>query len=311
MKNKKTLMALSSIMILIFHLWINITSFKIESYIRELCIIGVDIFFFVSAYSISKRKIIHYREFLANRFVNIYLKFILFAILYGCYKKIGIVLFIKIILGIEFFENGGGSFLWFIPAIMIVYILLPLYKKIDKNRFVFPIVCGIYFISVILLSLLTDIKTIFIFLNRIPILFCGYYFAQYHILEKLSKKNYYFLASIFTICGFVLAYSLFINRIHVPWFYDINYIMNIPLILGIILLFDKIKTNKLLDMIGNSTLEIYGLQMIFGFKIAHVIYRNTNSGLLTNGFVIIVIILLAILLSYSFQKIKEYISRCF
>lgn len=296
-------------MILIFHLWINITSFRIESYIREMCIIGVDIFFFISAYSISKRKIINYKEFLVNRFINIYLKFILLTIIYGVYKKIDIVLFIKIILGIELFENGGGSFLWFIPAIMIVYILLPLYKKIDNDRFVFPTVCIVYFISVISLSLLTDINTIFIFLNRIPIILCGYYFAKYNIPEKLGKKSYYILASILTICGLGLNYILFITRIKVIWFYDINYIINIPLIIGIILLFDKIKSNKLFDAIGNSTLEIYGLQMIFGFKIANVIYSTTNGRLLTNIFVIIVIIILSILLSYSFKKIKEYISR--
>ncbi len=296
-------------MILIFHLWINITSFKIESYIREICIIGVDIFFFISAYSISKRKIINYKEFLTNRFINVYLKFILLAIIYGVYKKISPVLFIKTILGIELFENGGGSFLWFIPAIMIMYILLPLYKKIDNNRYVFPITCVIYLISVIALSLLTNINTIFIFLNRIPILLCGYYFAKDNILEKLSKKNYYILASILTICGLLLTYILFINRLNVRWFYDINYIFNIPLIIGIILLFDNVKTNKLFDAVGNSTLEMYGLQMIFGFKIANVIYTITNSRLLTNILVLFVIITLSILLSYNFKKIKNYICQ--
>ncbi len=309
MKNKKTLMFISSIMILIFHLWINITSFKIESYIREICIIGVDIFFFISAYSISKRKIINYKEFLVNRFINVYLKFILLTIIYGVYKRIDIVLFIKTILGIDLFENGGGSFLWFIPAIMIMYILLPLYKKIDNKRYVFPIICVIYLVSVITISLLTDINTIFIFINRIPILLCGYYFAKYNILEKLSNKSYCFLASILIIYGLVLTYILFINRINVVWFYDINYIINIPLIIGIIILFDNLKTNKLFDMIGNSTLDIYGLQMIFGFKMANVIYSITNSRLLTNILVIIVIIMLSILLSYSFKKIKEYISK--
>lgn len=296
-------------MILIFHLWINITSFKIESYIRWICIIGVDIFFFISAYSISKRKIINYKEFLINRFINIYLKFILLTIIYAVYKQIDIVVFIKTILGIELFESGGGSFLWFIPAIMIMYILLPLYKKIDNNKYVLPIICVIYLTLVISISLLTDIKTIFIFINRIPILLCGYYFAKYNIFEKLSKKSYYILASILTIGGLVLTYNLFINRINVEWFYDINYIINIPLIIGVILLFDCIKTNKLFDVIGSSTLEIYGLQMIFGFKIANEIYRITDSRLLTNLLVIIVIIVLSMLLSYSFKKIKEYISK--
>ena len=54
MKNKKLIMFFAALMILIFHLWIYINPitnnlFKIEVFIRTICYIGVDIFFFVSA----------------------------------------------------------------------------------------------------------------------------------------------------------------------------------------------------------------------------------------------------------------------
>ena len=53
MKNKKLIMFFAALMILIFHLWIYINPitnnlFKIEVFIRTICYIGVDIFFFVS-----------------------------------------------------------------------------------------------------------------------------------------------------------------------------------------------------------------------------------------------------------------------
>ena len=65
MKNKKLIMFFATLMILIFHLWIYINPitnnlFKIEVFIRTICYIGVDIFFFVSAFSISNKEIKNY-----------------------------------------------------------------------------------------------------------------------------------------------------------------------------------------------------------------------------------------------------------
>lgn len=309
MKNKKTLMFISALMILIFHLWINITPLKLETYLRSLCVIGVDIFFFISAYSIGKKDKINYKEFITNRFLNIYLKFIILTVIYGIYKRIDIALFIRTILGIELFTDGGGSFLWFVPAIMIMYILLPLYKKIDSKKFTLPITSIIYLGLVIMISSLTDIKAIFIFLNRVPIILLGYYFAKYNILEKINKRCKHLITGIILIFGIALTYTLFIHKIYVSWFYDIYYIINIPLIIGAILLFDNIKPGKIIDVVGNSTLEIYGLQMIFGFELANKVYIITGNSILTNISVIVIIVIISVMLSYCFKKIKGCISK--
>ena len=86
MKNKKTIMFFSSILILVFHIWINIferTSnlYAIEVFIRQICYIGVDIFFFLSSFSISKSEIKDYKKFLLLRFKKIYIVFSIFAII--------------------------------------------------------------------------------------------------------------------------------------------------------------------------------------------------------------------------------------
>ena len=133
MQNKKTIMTFSALFIVIFHMWINVTNSPIEMYLRQICVIGVDLFFFLSAYSIGKRKNIEYKKFIIDRFLKIYLKFIIFACIAAFYLKWDISKFIKVILGIELFNKGGGSFLWFIPGIMLVYLTLPLYKKIDEK----------------------------------------------------------------------------------------------------------------------------------------------------------------------------------
>ena len=81
MKNKKAIMFFSSLLILIFHLWINIFDrasnlFEVENFLRQLCYIGVDIFFFLSCYSISKHEIKDYKKFICSRFIKVYLVFI-------------------------------------------------------------------------------------------------------------------------------------------------------------------------------------------------------------------------------------------
>ena len=48
MKNKKSIMAFAALQILIFHLWINLSSSEIENFIKQISYIGVDIFFFLS-----------------------------------------------------------------------------------------------------------------------------------------------------------------------------------------------------------------------------------------------------------------------
>ena len=126
MKNKKVIMSFSALMIIIFHLWINITKpntniYLIETYLRYIGYIGVDIFFFLSAYSLAKNEI------------DNYLNFIIFGVIAFFFNKWSFLKLLKIIFGIEFLTKGGGSFLWFIPAIMIIYVFLPLYKKLDNK----------------------------------------------------------------------------------------------------------------------------------------------------------------------------------
>ena len=139
MKNKKAVMFVASLLILIFHFWIYISSktsplFKYELFIRQICFIGVDIFFFISAFSIYGVKIEHYLNFIKKRFIKVYLLFIIFSFIAFFYNKWSLKELILTISGISLFIKGGGSYLWFVPAIMLVYILLPLYGFIEKNN---------------------------------------------------------------------------------------------------------------------------------------------------------------------------------
>lgn len=313
MQNKKTIMAFSAILILVFHLWINVTDTRIEIFLRQLSVIGVDIFFFVSSYSLGKRKNIEYKSFIKNRFQKVYLKFIILSIISMFIFNWNIKKFITIILGIELFTKGGGSFLWFLPGIMLIYIILPLYIKYDsKHPKIAPlIVITSELILTIIISCFTNYQEIFILINRIPIILLGYYFAKHHIFEclKTTKKRYWLTTIITLILGIILSYLVTIYHFRLDWFKDVFYILYIPLIIGVILLIDSIKENKISKLIGSITLELYGLQMIFGFKIANDILRCTQNRLLSNIITILILIITASLVKRLFDLIDNRISK--
>lgn len=305
MQNKKTIMLFSAVCILIFHLWIYVTGLQIEMYLRQICVIGVDLFFFVSVYSIANKEKIEYKCFLIDRFYKVYLKFIVFSIVGALYLNWDGIQFIKVILGIDFFEKGGGSFLWFLPSIMLVYVILPLYKKIDeKYSKVTPFLTILLYLFIsIIVSLFTTYKSLFIFTNRVPIILLGYYFAKYNIFTYLNdtKVRYWLTTMIILIFGFIISYFVYVNHFKVSWYTDIFYILYIPLCIGLALLLDKIGTNALSNVIGSSTLELYGLQMIFGFKVANLVFKYINIKLFSNIVTMVFLIIIAIVVRYIFD----------
>jgi len=314
MKNKKTIMLFSSLLILIFHLWINIfdrTSnlFEIENSIRKTCYVGVDMFFFLSSYSISKCNIKNYKKFIFNRFIKVYLIFILFTIIGFIYFNWDLKTFLLTISGIQLFIKGGGSFLWFVPALMIIYILLPLFNMIDnKHKIITPIVTIILWILfTIIISTYTKYNQIFIFTNRIPIILIGYYCSKYCIFNKINLKQYLIIMISLLLLGIFISYKF--NHVVITYINDVFYLISIPLILGLILLINLITTNKIIERLGAVTLELYGIQMLFGFKIASKVYILLKNALLSNLITIIIIIVLALILNHIIKSIEIKYTR--
>lgn len=318
MKNKKVIMSFSALMIIIFHLWINITKpntniYLIETYLRYIGYIGVDIFFFLSAYSLAKNEIDNYLNFIFKRFKKIYLKFIIFGVIAFFFNKWSFLKLLKIIFGIEFLTKGGGSFLWFIPAIMIIYVFLPLYKKLDnKYRVITPIITIITYLILVITLSINKKTTLLIFINRIPIILFGYYFSKLKIFEKLQKNNllYYCIALCLTIFGLFFNYYLYFNHFYLSYFQDIFYVLSIPLIIGVILLLDKIKVNKLFNYLGSITLEVYAIQMIFGYYLTGKLVKIISNSFLINIISIVIVILIASFFNLIFNQknIKKLLS---
>lgn len=299
--NKKFLQFIGTILVLVFHIWATITSSTIESFIVRTSFIGVDLFFFVSAYSLADKKI-DLKSFMKNRFQTIYLKFAVLTLIAFFYKKWKIKKLLLTLTGMDLFISGGGSFLWFVPAIMIFYFLYPLFVKWKNPKKELIVLSG-YTVLCLLITYLTKNRVLFIFLNRLPVVMAAYYLKTRKI--NINKFVSFLLVAI----GIVLLYFFFFKkRLNVP-FAQFYYIMIIPFVIGFAYLTKDIKENKVVSLIGNCSLEVYGLSMIFGFNIAAKLLKLTNSALVSNIISITSIIVMSIIFKYLYDNIFNLVIK--
>lgn len=273
------------------------------STIQSIGATGVDIFFFVSAiglyYSYSKSEDTF--QFYKRRFFRIIPTYLIIAIPYRIYDIIseegynGISAFIgsliKKIFLIEFWTESSAS-LWYIPSILICYLLYPvLYKIFDLKRnkilriFSFAILSALSVGFIIFLTVKDFPRPTDRWFFRIPTFLLGCLLAPY--VKKgcrIKSSNILWIFSfiiifgIFTFLNIKTEYLYYGNIIWVSLF---NSLFAIPLLVLIPCFFEKFKVQKLsglLKFFGKYTLELYMLnEAALGFA------RNqTGNAVLTD-----------------------------
>ena len=291
--NKRFLQCIAALQILIFHLWMPLTNTTIEQFLIKTGYMGVDMFFFLSAYSLAD-KTISYGSFLKNKVIVLYAKFAFFVGLMAISNAtFGIHRIWKSLTFFELFKRGGGAFLWFLPAILLFYILYPLFLK-WKSRWKILLVLFLWMVGSIVLEKGFSYTAIFIFTNRIPIILAGY------VLRKKSIPRW--LVGVLLPVGIAFMYFYgFYRKIHFP-IRDMYYVFVIPMAISLVILSSYVKKSRIWDALGSVTLELYALQMIFGQKIVFGLYFGVKNRLLTNIGVLLVFFALAFLLKGVFVK---------
>jgi len=314
MKSKKTLMGIASLMVLIFHFYIPVTDLSIETRLMRACYIGVDIFFFMSAASLGKQERIEFKSFIPNRLKTIYLPFFIYAVIGLIYNSWSAKKFIYVITFIDLFRKGGGAFLWFVPGIMIFYLLCPLLCDLKKKlgTKLLYISLALWLITVIVLQYVFSYTTLFILLNRFPIFMIGFYYID--LKKKYLKDVKVLPLAIMVVLAFIPVYFWgSLVRLNKP-IVDLYYILSLPLSLSIIALTDRIcdkidRSSKVLDFIGRYTLDTYALQMIFGFDLEAKILKLTRIGILSFVLTCIILIISAILMLKLREKLIDLIIK--
>ena len=303
--NKKFLQVIAAFQILFFHLWAPLTSTQIEQFILKTAYVGVDMFFFLSAYSLAGREI-DYVPFLKDRVLKLYAKFAFFVLIMALFSKsFGVIRAVKSLTFIEFFQKGGGAFLWFIPAILILYIIYPLFLKWN-SRFKVIWVLLIWLIAGVFSEHVLSYTAVFIFTNRIPVILAGYLFKTYCTKNNNLRRSFIVLIPL----GVLLLYMYgFKVRLNFP-IKDMFYVLAIPSVLGLVTLSSYVKKYAVTESLGSITLELYAVQMIFGQRILIFAYNIFNkNALLTNIFVTGVMLLLTYIISYVIKRGERLIIK--
>lgn len=263
--SKKLIAAAAALQILLYHCWIPVfrygtTAGSIERFLVAATYPAVDMYFFISAYSLVSRPVDDYRSFIKNRAVKLLPMF-----------------FIALI---------AGSFMWFIPTIMAMYLIIPPLQKIFRGKTVLAsfLLITVWIAAVyVVLGVVQPDSDLGIVLFRIPGMMLGAWTAKSG--KKLTPRQAVLSGTLLIAAGMLLIYRFgYINRLNVP-FRNVFYLTGIPVMLGTMILLDLIAEKGIpafIERFGSMTLELYFSQMVFGTLLIDLLFRVTDSRILIN-----------------------------
>lgn len=221
-KYRNAIMGIAALWVLFFHAWIpimpastpdnfNIFGFT-ERYLKSIGYCGVDIFLLISGlgltFAIKKGSLL---RFYYRRLRRIILPpLVVTLILWRIFDWTTLEVF-QNISGYNFFFKDTTCFLWFIPAIVTLYLLFPLYYKVFEkagNKLIFTAGAIALWLVVSLLLLKIMRPDLYGFTNRIPVFIIGVLFGHITQNKKEIRFNVWtYICLIITLAvGFYLAY---------------------------------------------------------------------------------------------------------
>ncbi|PWJ71020.1 peptidoglycan/LPS O-acetylase OafA/YrhL [Ruminococcaceae bacterium R-25] len=219
---RSVLMGLAAIWIFVFHAWIPVFNepsgtttsvfHNIEEFVRRTGFYGVDIFLLLSGigltFAIKKESLL---KFYYRRIRRVYLPFLLAALIRWPFAHWSIWEFFKIITGISFYTEHIHVLCWFVPAIISLYLVFPLYYKFfskAKKKFLFTAVSITIWLILSILLDGTMRYDLYGFTNRIPIFLIGIYFGD--IIQRQKELEFtlkhYVIMLLTLVAGLFLAY---------------------------------------------------------------------------------------------------------
>lgn len=264
-KYRSQIMAIAILWIAVLHatMW-----FPIEpiNWIKLIGQGGVDIFLFVSSFGLyyAYQKGTSTKDFIIKRIIRILPFFIPIALFRWYYMDYSLTNGLLLVSTLSFWVLGDRS-MWYISAIIPLYILTPFYlQKIKGNEFKATIITVIitFFLGFFFFN--TDY---IVFTSRIPVFFLGFLAGKYSYEKKTITGKALLIHLLVMILGFAILRVAFPYGEALLWGYGLYWypflLICWPLSIFIGLFFeftDKIKFTFLSDTfgkIGKVTLEFY------------------------------------------------------
>ena len=139
-KYRKFLMGFAALWILMTHEWQIVTNetsffFVTENFIKRIGFCGVDIFLLLSGmglyYSLEKNSV---SRFYYNRLKRVIFPFIIMASIVSQIDHWTNEFYFNVITGIGFYKTYIYLFLWFVPAVITLYLFTPVFYNFFKNK---------------------------------------------------------------------------------------------------------------------------------------------------------------------------------
>lgn len=332
-KYRTAIMGFAALWILYFHEGLMVFEKvpvigKIELFLKSTGFCGVDIFLFLSGmgltYAIQKSSL---PMFYYKRIKRLIIPFLFMAILRACLEHWNTQTFFLNFFGVNFYIKSIYSYLWFIPAILTLYLFFPLYYFFfskAKSKLVFTTgVIGVWFILTLIFATIIR-PDMFGFTNRIPIfvigILIGYY--QQHKSFEFTIGTYLVLL-IFLGIGIYLSVKTNMEKMPLLIPSANNCLPNCLITISSSCLFAKffdILSNKVkvlakillgfLGIFGMISLEFYCVQEFVGGKLMPLLF-NKFSNFATNMIILAAVTVSAFVLYFISKYIFIGIERLF
>lgn len=181
-KYRGAVMGLAALWILMFHEWQALfiggtAPAEVEYFIKRIGFCGVDIFLFLSGigltFAIGKTNL---PTFYYRRLKRIILPFLTMGIVRCILEKWTMDTFWKNLTGFNFYAKSMYSFLWFVPAIVTLYLVFPFFYKFftASRKPVFFLLLSLEIWLIFSLAVRETMRgDLYGFTNRIPIFLIG------------------------------------------------------------------------------------------------------------------------------------------
>ena len=321
-------MGFAALWIYIFHEWKLGNDSGILSQIlvifKRLGFCGVDIFFLLSGigltYSFSKKQ--QLLEFYLKRLRRVLPIFWSIGIMIALIDHWSLEQTLSNLLFYNFWTKSMYSFLWFVPAILFLYLIFPWYYKLFqacKNKTVCCLI-SLEIWLIVSITLQTIIRTdLYGMINRIPIFLIGIYFGYLLQKDGIPIPTGGYMLSIVSLClGLQLAYLCNFKglTILVPVSNCLpNFILAISLFFLLSKAFDLLDTKRhgksillfVLSFYGNMSLEFYCIQEWLCKKIEPMLSNYFSTRWLLN----IVLFFFCSLIAYLIHITINFIFSAF
>lgn len=220
---RSVIMGVSAIWVFLYHQWIPLWEGSWFSYFCNFGLAGVDFFLLLSGmgvvYALEKYSTL---KFYFRRLERVFLPFFVIETIFKVRRGWDLHYFLKNLLCINFYTKHILSTLWFVPAILTLYIFSPLFyhffrRAKSKERFILLSLAAWFALTLLsagvpCLNEYFQRTWMFLFTNRIPIFLTGIYLGWVLKNRHLEFKKRHWVACCFVWCLGFYAMELTYNQ---------------------------------------------------------------------------------------------------